>query len=407
MTVTMDVGVLHDEAFARDPLPAWRRLRDEHPFFHDTVEDVHVLSRHEDVRWGFTEAQGVSLINRVYARTVGKVFGSTFLEMDGREHVQRRKVVAPQFVGNRLEKYLDIIDGVAAEIVDECAAEGTFDIVERVAHRVPGTVIATMLGLPREDLPAFFGWYNAMMQGFWTDPELRRRGHQAHLDFQDYLAPILAERSEHPGADLISRVIHAEVEGDRVAPDEVGSFLSLLLVAGGETTDKAIGNLWGVLLTHPDEYAACREDPARLDVVFSEVMRLYPSLIYLGREVIEPFERHGHAVAPGDVVRLNVASANRDERVFVEPDRFWPDRPDLHLGLELRAAPFAEGRASHLAFGAGSHFCIGYQLARAEALATARHLLRVLGPRPEAVDLVPPRTAPPSRSTDRLVVRCG
>jgi cytochrome P450 len=395
-------ALLHDEAYAIDPAPAWRRLREEHPVLHDTIDDVFVLSRHTDVRWAFTEAPGLS--NRVYERTVGKVFGPSMLQMDGHEHVQRRKIVAPQMMGRRLASYAAIVDAVAQEIVDDAVEQERFDLVQAVSHRLPGTVIATMLGLPRSDLPTFFGWYNAMMAGLWTDPELRRLGHRAHLELQDYLAPIISRRRHSPGDDLISRLVHAEVDGRSLAAADVGSFISLLLTAGGETTDKAISNLWWLLLTHPHEYTAARREPDRLDRVFSETMRLYPSLIYLGREATSPIERHGTTIPAGSVVRLAVGSANRDERVFVEPERFWPDRPDLHLGKELRGAPTIDGRSGHLAFGAGAHFCIGYELARYETLAASRVLLDRLGRDPHLVSHAAPITAPPSRVVPALVV---
>ena len=395
---------LHDDEFARNPSPAWRRLREEAPVYHDPIDGVIVLSRYDDVRWAFTEAPGLS--NHVYARTVGKVFGESMLQMDGFAHVQRRKIVAPQMMGNRLASYHGTIDDVADQIAESATSGDPFDLVTRVSGRMPGTVICTMLGLPIADQPRFFQWYNAMMAGLWKDAELRRLGHVAHLEFQEYLEPILAERTERPGDDLISRLLHAEVEGERLEPPDVGSFISLLLTAGGETTDKAIANLWWLLMNHPDEYRACWERPERLELVFSETMRLFPSLLYLGREATQDLHRHGAGIPAGSVVRLNVGSANRDDRVFIEPDRFWPDRPDLHRGRELRSAQRSEeGRTGHLAFGAGAHFCIGYELARFETIAVSRALLERLGPRPSAISTSAPCARPPSWVLDELVIR--
>lgn len=135
------------------------------------------------------------------------------------------------------------------------------------------------------------------------------------------------------------------------------------------------------------------------------MMRLYPSLIYLGRLATEPVTRHDVTIPAGAVVRLTVASAHRDERTFAEPDRFWPNRPDLHGGRELRSAPTAEGRASHLGFGAGPHFCLGYELARVETLAVTRRLMERCGGRPRLVDAPAPRTVPPARAVERLVIQ--
>lgn len=402
--MTLRPESLHDDEFARQPAPAWRRLRDEAPVYHDPIDAVAVLSRHDDVRWAFTEAPGLS--NRVYARTVGKVFGESMLQMDGFDHVQRRKIVAPQMMGNRLASYREIIQDVAQEIAAAAAGSDQFDLVAEVSGRMPGTVICTMLGLPVADQPRFFEWYNAMMAGLWKDAELRRLGRVAHLEFQDYLEPIIVERTARPGDDLISRLLHADVDGERLEPHDVGSFISLLLTAGGETTDKAIANLWWLLMTHPDEYRACHEDPERLELVFSETMRLFPSLLYLGREATQDLQRHDVDIPAGSVVRLNVGSANRDERVFADPDRFWPDRPDLHRGRELRSAQLGEdGRSGHLAFGAGAHFCIGYELARFETIAVSRSLLEHLGPSPRVVSTSAPSARPPAWVLDELVIR--
>lgn len=398
------VGSLHGEVFEANPSPAWRELRAIAPFFHDTVDDVRVLSRHDDVVWAFTQAPGLS--NRVYGRTVGKVFGESMLQMDGFEHVQRRKIVAPQMMGGRLAKYSDLIETVSGEIADDATRSGDFDLVSAVSARLPGTVISTLLGLPVADHKRFFDWYNAMMAGLWKDAELRRRGHVAHLEFQDYLRPIIAERSERPGDDLISRLLTAQVDGEKLDSDDLGSFISLLLTAGGETTDKAIANLWWLLMTHPDEYTACRNDPDRLELVFSETMRLFPSLLYLGRETTEPLRRRDVEIPVGSVVRLAVGSANRDERVFTDPDRFWPDRPDLHRGRELRSAQLGQdGEAGHLAFGAGAHFCIGYELARLETIAVSRALLKRLGPSPQLISTASPKAQPPAWTLETLVIR--
>lgn len=393
---------LHDEAFEAHPEEAWRTLRDRRPVFLDAIDRVYVLSRHSDVLTAFTDSPTLS--NRVYSRTVGKVFGRSMLEMDGREHVQRRKVVAPQMMGGRLANYLPLIESVAEQLAEQAVSSDRFDLVAEVSRKLPSTVIANMLGLPTADLPMFLGWYNAMMAGFWTDAELRRLGREAHLEFQEYLAPIISARAQDPGEDLISRVLHAQVDGERMDRADIGTFISLLLTAGGETTDKAIANMWWLLLTHPDEYQACRHDPERLDLVFSETMRLYPSLLYLGRETLTDIELHGVKIPANAVIRLAVGSANRDERVFSEPDRFWPDRPDLHRGKELRSAQMTDGRAGHLAFGAGAHFCIGYEFARIESIAISRALLARLGPSPSLLSSDRPACRPPSWVIDQLIV---
>ncbi len=145
--MTLSSTQLHDEEYATDPLNVWRVLRDEHPVFYDSIDEVFVLSRYDDVRWAFTSPE--SLSNRVYARTVGKVFGASMLQMDGRGHVDRRKVVAPQFVGRRLGRFDSVVRSAALEVINGVRDRDEFDLVADVAHRMPGMVMATLLGLPR------------------------------------------------------------------------------------------------------------------------------------------------------------------------------------------------------------------------------------------------------------------
>lgn len=362
---------LHDPDFALDPHPVWRRLRDEQPVYHDPVDDVYLLTRHADVRAAFLDTERLS--TRLYRKTLGRVFGPNLLQQQGAEHLTRRRLVAPLLIGERLASYAPLVEAVAREVVEPFRRRGSADLVAEVAHRLPGLVILTLLGLPREDRPQLFAWYEAMMAGLWDDPERRRSGRAAHKAFAAYVRPVIEQRQREPADDLISRLVTSDLD-----PAEIPSFLSLLLTAGGETTDKAIANLWYHLLTEPDALERVRDDEELLDAAFSETMRASPSLVYVGREAVVDLEWHGVRIPAGAEVRLGIASANHDERVFADPDAFLLPRDDLLLGRERRTAPELEGRSSHLAFGAGAHFCLGYELARLETVTVSRVLLEVL-----------------------------
>lgn len=394
---------LHDRAHDADPVPVWRRLRDEQPVFYDEIARVFLVTRHADVKRTFTDAETFS--SRIYRKTMGRVFGPMLLQMEGRDHVQRRTIVAPLLMGNRLEAYHDLIREVAKEVVDDAlATDGPVDVVGAISRRLPVSVIASLLGLPRDDHPHFFIWYEAMMAGVWVDDEARRRGREAANELKAYIAPIVEARRASPGDDLISRLVHAEADGSRLEAGELGAYVALLMTAGGETTDKSISNLTWLLLDNPQELASARSDPDHLDLAFSETMRLLPPLIYVGREARTTSEWHGVEIPEGREVRLAIGSANRDERAFEEPDRFWPARPDLHLGLERRAAPEEDGRTSHLAFGAGAHFCLGYQLARFETKVVVQLLLDRLGEHPSIIATSGPQVTGPTRSVRQLVI---
>ena len=389
---------LHDPAFDRDPFPTWQALQAECPVVHDPVDDVWLVTRHSDVRATLLgEVDGTS--NQLYRRTLGRVFGPNLLQLDGAEHLRRRRLVAPLLVGTRLESYVPVVEEVARDVVGAFADRGRADLVDEVAHRLPGAVILALMGLPREDQPQLFAWYEAMMAGLWNDPVLRARGREAHAAFAAYLEPIAAARRDDPGDDLVSRLVTAA----NLPPDEVPSFASLLLTAGGETTDKAIGNLWWHLLTDADLLAAVQADPGLLDPAFTETMRVSPSLVYIGRETTADVTLHGVTVPAGSQVRLGLGAANHDRRVFDDAEEFRLDRADLHLGRERRTAPTEDGRSSHLSFGAGPHFCLGYELARLEVVTVSRLLLQVMGD-PHLTEDVVPLVDGPSRTVPRLPV---
>lgn len=392
------VDALHHDTFADDPFPTWQALQDRCPVVHDPIDDVWLVTRHADVRATLLgEVDGVS--NRLYRRTLGRVFGPNLLQFDGEEHLRRRRLVAPLLVGARLASYVPVVEEVARDVVGAFADRGHADLVAEVAHRLPGAVILSIMGLPRDDQPQLFAWYEAMMAGLWNDPELRARGREAHEAFAAYLEPIAEARLADPGDDLVSRLVTAAA----LPPEEVPSFASLLLTAGGETTDKAIGNLWWHLLTDPDVLAAVQADPGLLDPAFSETMRVSPSLVYIGRETTADVTLHGVGVPAGSAIRVGLGAASHDPRVFDDPESFRLDRSDLHLGRERRTAPTEDGRSSHLSFGAGAHFCLGYELARLEVVTVSRLLLEVMG-RPRLTEDVAPVVDGPSRTVPRLPV---
>lgn len=390
----IDSARLHDDAFALDPHRVWAQMRRDAPVFHDTIDGVWIVTRHADVIAGFSDTDRFS--NRLYRKTLGAVFGPNLLQMDGAPHIALRKVVGPVFAPTRLERYEELLDDVVTSIVTGLDPDG-FDLVRQLSAIMPGALIVRLMGLPPADDELFQQWYETMMLGLWKDPELRRRGREAHLELRDHLESVVAERRRNPADDILSRLIAAEVE-------ELPAFVSLLLTAGGETTDKALGNMWRNLLADPDQLGAVLDDHDLLDRAFDETMRHSPSLVYLGREANEDVVWHDVTIPTGREVRLAVGSANRDEAVFDDPDRFDLFRADLHRGLEHRSASYDDG-AGHVAFGAGAHFCLGYGLARLEATTASRALIEHFGPLEPVGDLPPLRVQGPTRSTPTLPVR--
>jgi len=392
------------EAFRSDPFPVWKRLRDTSPAYRDERTGQWVLTRYGDVVAAFADSARLS--NRPYTETLGAVFGPTMLSMDGAAHALRRRMVMPQMVGRRLAGFLPVVRRAAAELVEEFASDGEVDLVREFSSRLPVRVIVDMLGLPREDHGLFSEWYAAMMAGLGSDPRLRADGVRAHSALSEYLRPLVAARLREPTDDLLSGVVHAEVAGRRLEGTEIAAFVSLLLTAGGETTDKAITNLWWNLLQLPEQLAAVRADPGLLEAAFSETMRHSFPVIGQVREVVAPTTVAGVDLDPGARITLSIGSANNDERVFADPRRFDPRRSDLHLAKELRFGQASDpGRHGHVGFGLGRHFCLGYELARAEAVIGSSLLLAAMAAPEPADPPTPLRIVGVTRSVSALRVR--
>lgn len=397
---------LHADPYLDDPFPVWEQLRREAPLFHDTVDDRWLFTRYDDVVAVMSDHETYS--TRPYERIFSDVIGPTMVQMDGPEHDVLRGIVAPPMVGMSLRNnFMPMIDEVVAALFEALPAAGPIDLVDLVAAPLPLRVIATMLGLdPEEDvyLREVTETIVAALAG--VEPA-KSAGIAKHEEFTRYVDRLIDERAARPGRDLISAIAHGQTaSGERLSRVEVVSFITLLLVAGAETTERALANFWFTLLQHPEVLSQVRTDPELLDPAFSEFMRRDGVVVYEDRELTRAVEWYGQPLAVGELVRVGLISANNDETVFANPRRFDLRRADLRLGKESRRGGRTAAGANHLGFGIGKHFCIGYQLARAEILAASRLLLKRI-PEIEFVPGLEPtmRVDWFHRHLDRLVVQ--
>ncbi|MEQ8716851.1 MAG: cytochrome P450 [Acidimicrobiales bacterium] len=396
---------LYSESFNADPFPPWERLRHEQPLFRDTVAECWLLTRYDDVAAVLQDHETYS--TRPYERMFTQVIGPTMVQMDGEDHDVRRKIIAPALMGRQLdENYVPLIEEVVGGLFDGLPREGSVDLVANVTWPLPVKVIATILGLEEELHPYLGDLASVVVEALAGEEPALSKGVAAHTEFSQRIDELITEREAVREKDLISAIAHGRTEdGERLSRQEIASFISLLLVAGGETTDRAIANFWWVLLQHPPVWESLRDDPSRLDAAFTEFMRRDGVVVYEDREVTTDVEWHGQLIREGEIVRVGLMSANNDETVFEDPRLFDLARSDLNLEGERRAGGRTGGRAHHLGFGLGKHFCIGYRLARAEVVIATRELLDRM-PRVR----VPEDTAPSlrvdwfHRHLDRLVV---
>ncbi len=349
--------------FERDPYRAYRRMRDDEPLIWHEATNSYIVSRYEDVERVFKDKKG-EFSTENYDWQIEPVHGRTILQLSGREHAVRRALVAPAFRGSDLrDKFLPVIERNSRELIDRFRTTGSVDLVTDYASRFPVNVIADMLGLDKSDYDRFHGWYTAVIAFLGNlsgDQEVIRAGERTRVEFAEYMLPIIRERREAPGDDLLSVLCTAEVDGVRMSDEDIKAFCSLLLAAGGETTDKAIAAIFANLLRHPDQLAAVRADRELISRAFAETLRYTPPVHMIMRQSTTEVALSGGTVPAGATVTCLIGAANRDGKRYRDPDSFDIFREDLAATNAFSAA------ADHLAFALGRHFCVGALLAKAE-----------------------------------------
>ncbi|MEU3547150.1 cytochrome P450 [Streptomyces longwoodensis] len=372
MSVAPQLPDILSPEFAADPYPAYAVMREREPLIWHEATNSYIVSRYEDVERIFKDKKSEFTTDN-YDWQVEPVHGRTILQLSGREHAVRRALVAPAFRGSDLkEKFLPVIERNSRDLIDTFRTAGSADIVSDYATRFPVNVIADMLGLDKADHARFHRWYTAVIAFLGNlagDPEVTAAGERTRVEFADYMIPIIQERRERPGQDLLSTLCAAEVDGVRMSDEDIKAFCSLLLAAGGETTDKAIASILANLLTHPEQLAAVRADRSLIPAAFAETLRYTPPVHMIMRQSAVDVEVSGGTIPAGATVTCLIGAANRDERRFSRPDRFDIFRDDLSTTSAFSAA------ADHLAFALGRHFCVGALLAKAEVETGVNHLL--------------------------------
>jgi len=337
-----------------DPYPLYRRLRTEAPAYRNERLGFWALSRHADVLAGFKDwphfsnRNGVSLDVDAFHENAETTM--SFLAMDPPRHDRLRALVSKGFTPRRVAELEPQIRKIAVDHLDALAGRDGCDFIGDFAGKLPMDVISEMIGVPAADRATLRTWADLVVHRDEGVQGLPPAAAQSALRMLHYFTEMLADRRRNPRDDLTGALIAAEIEGDRLADREIIGFLFLMVVAGNETTTKLLGNALYWLWRHPSERDRLRADPTLVPRWVEETLRYDNSTQALARVAASDVELHGEKIRAGDRVVLLVGSANRDERVFPEPDRY-----DL-----LRDT------SASLSFGQGVHFCLGASLARLE-----------------------------------------
>jgi cholest-4-en-3-one 26-monooxygenase len=301
--------------------------------------------------------------------------GNLMLTMDAPEHTRYRKLVNRGFTPRQMRMLEPHIRELSNRIIDEVIEAGECDFVVDVAAELPLQVIAEMIGVPHEDRHKVFEWSNRMIGS--EDPEYRVSDEEvqnAQIEMFMYANQLAAERRANPRDDIITALLSAEVDGDRLTEMDFNLFFLLLAVAGNETTRNSISHGIRAFCDHPDQYQLLVEDPSRAQLAAEEVVRWASPVMYFRRNVTKDTEIRGQEIKAGDKVSIWYISANRDEDVFDDPFTFDITRdPNEHVGFG----------------GGGPHHCLGSNLARMEIYVLLEEMARRI-PSLELAGEVPP-----------------
>jgi pulcherriminic acid synthase len=396
-TPLIDPRIFDSYEFVRNPYPYYRIMRDHYPVYHDKLHNCYYVTRYDDITECYFDDEG---FNTIPKGSSNGVLGNTQLELSGVEHRRRRNLYGQHLVGQSLQARVPAIERLAETMIKAWDTQTdkpwvqdrdgvrTVELGKAFANEFPISVVCEILGFPEEARGQFYYWYNSMMSGLGGS-ETQKQGLEARQDLEDFVQGLVEERRVRPtflydkqgnviSKDIISKLCESKIDGDYLSTEEITSNIALIVGGGGETTRGAILNMWYLLLQHPDQYAAVQADDALWDAVFHETLRHSTPIGGQPRHNTFDVEIHGVKIPAGSLVNMVDFSANHDERIFSEPEKFDIFRKDLYSGKLLRSGYRNQGKCSHMAFGVGPHLCPGAWISHQEAVVGSRILNKYL-----------------------------
>lgn len=357
------------------PFTVYDEMREQTPVRYDENRKCWDVFRYEDVQY--------VLKNPKLFSSQRNRANESMLTTDPPKHKQLRDLVNQAFTPRAIEALAPRIQEIADDLLSSHLAKGQIRMVHDLATPLPVIVIAELIGVPTSDRDKFKEWSDVQVKGARDDSdeafqELMAEKAKNHEELSNYFTAIMEQRRVQPEDDLISLLLAAEIDGQKLTDKEIVGFCILLLAAGNETTTNLITNGVRILAEQPQLQQQLREHPEMIQTAVEETLRYYPPIVAIGRVAKETVELGGQTIQAGDQVISWVGSANRDEQKFADADTFVPNRkPNQHMG-----------------FGFGIHFCLGAPLARLEGRVVLQTLLNHM----EHIQLVPDTTLQPIQS---------
>ena len=359
--------LLVSKEFMEDPYPVLRQLREEDPVHWSDSIGGWILTRYDDIVITFKDVSHYSNEGRLAkaveylpaeSRAEFKVFEDHYrlkslINSDPPDHTRLRGLVNKAFTPRVVESMRPRIQAIVDELLDSVQQDGRMDVIKDLAIPLPATVLSEILGVRKADISLFKAWADDILayQGVNKPAvEILRRGQSAILGIRAYLGELIEEKRRQPSEDLLSQLVAAESEGDKLSESELVNSSITLLVAGHETTTSLIGNGIYTLLRHPDQWQLLQDDPSLLTSAIEEMLRYESPVARQPRLMKQDAEMGGKQMRQGEIAFQMLNAANRDPAYFVDPDLFDIQRQ----------------KNRHIAFGVGIHFCVGAPLARTE-----------------------------------------
>ena len=345
----LTIGLTDGTFYGGDPFPAFAWMREHAPAYFDEAAGVWGITRYADVK-------EISKDPETFSNAGGIRPDSEALPMmidtDAPEHVRRRRLVNEGFTPRRIRESEPGIRSICDGIIDLVCESGSADFVADIAAPLPMIVIGDMLGVAPDDRDDLLRWSDDMVKALGSpDPGAMERAALAAIEYAGYITAVADQRRrDGQSDDLIGTLVHAEIEGDRLDEATLIYESLLILVGGDETTRHVLSGGMYELLRHPDQFRDLSEDRSLMPAAIEEMLRWVSPIKNMARRMTRDVELHGETLREGQKLLLLYPSANRDERVFDQPERF-----------DIRRSP-----NDHLAFGFGAHFCMGNRLARME-----------------------------------------
>jgi cytochrome P450 len=345
-----------------DPYPLYRRMRDEAPAYYNPRLDFWALTRFEDCHAAFLDWRTYSSAQGTVLELMDeKAFaGSLIIFMDPPKQTRYRNLVSKAFTPARMRALEPRIREIAVDYLDRLVGLPRFDVVRDFTAKLPMDVISTLLGIPKQDRDTVRGWSNDLLHRDAGNPMPTKKGIESMLKLQDYFSEQMAERRRKPKDDVMTVLLEAEIDGEKLDDGEIRGFFNLLATAGNETVTKLLASAFYWLDAFPDQRRILASGPQAIPNAVEEFLRFDPPSQYQGRTVTRDVELHGAVLPKGAKVMIVNGASGRDERRFPDPDRL-----DVRREIEF-----------HLGFGYGRHVCLGAFLARTESRVALEEFFR-------------------------------